>query len=234
MMEPLVLVPGLACTELLFEPVVRALGDKITVQIANHRGPDTVDGIVSQILEAAPPYFALGGLSMGGYIAMEIVLRAPERVDRLALLDTKIRPDTPEEIARRKAMIEVTEKDGVEAAVTQLIPAFLHPDRTDDPVLVDLVRQMARETGDADFIAQERALIGRGAVRDKVGSIKVPTLVVVGDADRLTPPELAQETQAAIPASTLVTIENSGHLSTLEQPEAVAKALAEWLGLPRV
>ncbi|MDQ0315566.1 alpha/beta fold hydrolase [Amorphus orientalis] len=234
MMVPLVFIPGLACTELLFEPVVGEIGDRVTMQIVDHRGPDTMEAIVDQILANAPSYFALAGLSMGGYLAMELALRAPDRIERLALLNTKIRPDTPDERANREALIELAEAEGMEAVADRLMPRLLHPDRLADPDLVDRVRRMAVDTGADVFVAQERALLTREDISGRAGEIRMPTMVLVGDADQLTPPEMGQEIDAALPNSNLVTIEACGHLSSLERPTEVAQALATWLGLARI
>lgn len=232
MQGPLVLIPGLACTELLFEPVVHALEGRIDIHVADVRGPDTMDGLVEQVLADAPPYFALAGLSMGGYIAMEIALRAPATVNKLALLDTKIRPDTEAEKAARRALIERARNGELDEVVEILIPRLLHPDHVNDMDIGRIIRIMAEETGAEAFIAQEEALLGRRDISGLVDRIDLETLIVVGDADAITPPDAAEEMQEVLEHSRLVTIDHAGHLTTLEQPEAVAEALAEFLQLP--
>lgn len=234
MMEPLVFIPGLACTQLLFEPVIQELGDRVTTQVVDHRGPDTMEAIVDKILASAPSYFALAGLSMGGYLAMELAVRAPDRIERLALLNTKIRPDTAEEKATREAMIALAEAKGMEAVADRLMPAFLHPDHVDDPNLASVIRRMAEDTGVETFVAQERALLAREDLTRRVADLTMPTMVLVGDTDRMIPPELGREIHETIPISELVTIEACGHLSTLERPHEVAQALASFLGLARI
>jgi len=232
MMEPLVFIPGLACTEHLFTPVINELKDRVTIHVADIRGPDTMDAIVEKVLAEAPSRFSLAGLSMGGYVAMEIALRAPDEVAKLALLDTKMRPDTEDEKAARHKLMEMAASGGLDEVIAVLTPRLLHPDNAEDPDLVRIIRQMTEETGADIFMAQERALLGRRDISGLVPGITVPTLVVVGDEDAITPPAAAREMNEALPDSTLVTIENAGHLTTLEQPEAVAEALADWLKLP--
>lgn len=233
MLGPLVLIPGLACTDLLFEPVVHALEGRTDIHVADIRGPDTMDGIVDKVLSEAPSYFALGGLSMGGYIALEIALRAPDLVSKLILLDTKIRPDTEAEKDGRRALIEKARNGEMDDVVERLIPRLLHPDHVNDADLGRIIRIMAEETGAEDFIAQETALLGRRDVSGLVDAIETPTLIVVGDSDAITPPDAAEEMNEALSQSQLVTILGAGHLTTLEQPEAVAEAIAEFLKLPR-
>tara|TARA_R110002020_G_scaffold36894_96_gene111308 strand:- start:522 stop:1226 length:705 start_codon:yes stop_codon:yes gene_type:complete len=232
MQGPLVLIPGLACTELLFEPVVHALEGRIDIHVADVRGPDTMEGLVEQVLSEAPPYFSLAGLSMGGYIAMEIALKAPAMVSKLALLDTKIRPDTEAEKDARRALIERARAGEMDEIVEILIPRLLHPDNADDVEIGRIIRIMAEETGPEAFIAQEEALLGRRDISGLVEQLGVETLIIVGDSDVITPPDAAEEMHEVLAHSQLLTIERAGHLTTLEQPEAVAEALADFLQLP--
>ncbi|MDN3720911.1 alpha/beta fold hydrolase [Roseibium salinum] len=173
--------------------------------------------------------FSLVGLSMGGYIAMEIMREAPERVGKLALLDTNARPDTAEQTERRTFLIDLTRKKGFSKVPHLLYPGFVHESREDDAALKQVVVEMARETGPDAFIRQQTALINRIDARPRLGEITCPTLVLVGDGDRLTPPEIAEEIQQNIPGSELVTIEGSGHLSTLEEPQKVTFTLMKFL-----
>jgi len=185
--------------------------------------------IARRILAMAPPRFALAGLSMGGYIAFEIMRQAPERVAKLALLDTGARADVPEMTERRHALMAVAE-GGRYAEIPDLaFPLYVHPDRRDDEALKRIVRAMAMETGLEGYLRQQRAIMSRPDSRPGLAAIKCPTLVLVGEGDEATPPELAREMAAGIAGSRLVIIPNSGHLSTLEQPQAVTAALVEWM-----
>jgi pimeloyl-ACP methyl ester carboxylesterase len=225
----LVLVPGLLCTGALWAPQIAALSDTADCTLADHTRHDSMTGIARSILAAAPERFALAGLSMGGYIAYEIVRRAPERVERLALLDTGSRADAPERTAQRRDLIASAEREGVRRAQELLMPSLIHPARRSDKPLVDTILQMAVDTGLAAFKRQEEAIIGRPDNRPFLPSIRCPTLVIVGREDALTPPELAREIADGIPGAKLEIIPDCGHLSTLERPEAVNRALRAWL-----
>jgi pimeloyl-ACP methyl ester carboxylesterase len=225
----LVLVPGLLCTGALWAPQIAALADIADATVADHTRHDSMAGIAQSILAAAPERFALAGLSMGGYIAYEIVRQAPERVERLALVDTGSRADTPERSAARRELIATAEREGVGRAQELLLPALVHKARLGDKALVDAIMQMALDTGLDAFRRQQEAIIGRPDNRPLLPSIRCPTLVLVGREDALTPVELAQEMADAIPGAKLEIVPECGHLSTLEQPEAVSRALREWL-----
>lgn len=227
-MEPIVFVPGLLCTELLYTPQIVAFADR-PLMIADHRQHDTIPAIAASILENAPEKFSLAGLSMGGYICMEIMRIAPERVSRLALLDTNARADSPEQIERREFLIDLTRKRDFKKVPHLLYPGFVHETRETDEDLKSIVVEMAMETGPDAFIRQQTALIRRDDSRPTLHEIKCPTLVLVGDGDRLTPPDLAREIQGLIPNSRLAVVEGSGHLSTLEKPAEVTAELTRWL-----
>jgi pimeloyl-ACP methyl ester carboxylesterase len=227
--QPLVLVPGLLCTAALWAPQIAALSDIAECTVANHRRHRTMKGIARSILAAAPKRFALAGLSMGGYIAYEIVRQAPDRVQRLALLDTGSRADTPERTASRRDLLANAAREGVARAQELLMPALVHPARLSDKALVEAVMQMAVDTGLEAFKRQEAALIGRPDNRPFLASIRCPTLVLVGREDALTPPELAREIARGIPGAKLKIVRDCGHLSTMERPDAVNRALRAWL-----
>ena len=226
---PMVLVPGLLCTALLYAEQVPVLWRFGPVMIADHRRDDTAAAIAARILAAAPPSFALAGLSMGGYLALEVMRQAPDRVARLALLDTNARGDTPEISERRRRQIELAQNGRLGEIVDQQLPLFVHRDRRGDKSLIEIVRVMAEETGVEAFVRQQRALIGRADLRSHLAAIRCPTLVLVGDGDELTPPTLAKEIAGSITGARLVVVPASGHLSTLEQPVAVNTALVEWM-----
>lgn len=227
---PLLLVPGLLCSARLYAPQVSALWPQGPVTVVDHRRDDDVGAIAARILKDAPPRFALAGLSMGGYIAFAMLRHAPERIAKLALLDTSARPDTPEQSAAREKFIAMAEAGKLSDVVDTLIPRFLHESRHGDTALVRTVRAMADDTGVEAFVRQERAIMTRPDSRPLLASIRCPTLVLVGDGDELTPPDLAKEISDGIAGARLVVVSGCGHLSTLEQPEAVNAAMAGWLG----
>ena len=226
---PIVLVPGLNCSARLYAEQVPELWGFGPVTIVDHRRDDNVAAIAKRILATAPPRFALVGLSMGGYIALAIVREAPERVARLALLDTSARPDTAEQSERRRRMIALAEGGRFSELPDLLFPVFVHRNRQGDETLRAIVRTMAEETGPQAFMRQQRAIMTRPDCRPQLASIRCPTLVLVGDGDELTPPALSQEIHAGVTGSRLVTVPDCGHLSTLERPEPVNRALVEWL-----
>jgi pimeloyl-ACP methyl ester carboxylesterase len=225
----LVLVPGLLCSPALWTPQVAALRDIADITIADHTRHDTMQGIADAILAKAPERFALAGLSMGGYIAQQIVLQAPERVTRLALLDTGARADTPERIERRMQLNELARREGAGRVQEEIMPLLICKERLADKAYTDLIVQMAVDTGTEAFLRQHAALMARRDNRPLLPTITCPTMVLVGRQDILTPPELSEEIAAAIPDARLELIEDSGHLSTLEQPDAVNRALRRWL-----
>jgi pimeloyl-ACP methyl ester carboxylesterase len=226
---PVVLVPGLICSARLYAEQIPALWRFGPVTVADHTRDDSMTAIARRILAAAPPRFALAGLSMGGYVALEVTRQAPERVVKLALLDTAARAETPQQTERRRHVIDLAETGRFAEVSEVLFPAFVHRDRHGDAALKGVVHVMAQETGAAAFLRQEQAIIGRPEARPALGAIKCPTLVLVGDGDELTPPNLSQEIAAGIAGARLVVIADCGHLSTLEQPAAVTQALVELL-----
>jgi pimeloyl-ACP methyl ester carboxylesterase len=199
------------------------------VMIADHTRDDSMSGIARRILSAAPAHFALVGLSMGGYIAFEILRQAPERITRVALLDTSARADAPEQTAMRRAQMTLASQGRLAEVVEQLFPRLVHPARRTDAALRQVFDLMAEEVGAAGFIRQQTAISGRSDSRPSLGRIRCPTLVLVGEGDELTPPERAAEIAAAIPGARLTTVPQCGHVSTLEQPDEVTRALLEWL-----
>jgi pimeloyl-ACP methyl ester carboxylesterase len=226
---PIVLVPGLNCSARLYAEQIPALWGFGPVTIADHRRDDSVAAIAARILATAPPRFALVGLSMGGYIAFAIAREAPERVAQLALLDTSARPETAEQSERRRGMIALAESGRFSEVPDLLFPVFVHRNRQGDEKLRAIVRTMAEETGPQAFVRQQRAIMTRPDCRPLLPSIRWPTLVLVGDGDELTPPALSEEIAAGIAGARLVRVPDCGHLSTLERPDAVNRALVEWL-----
>jgi pimeloyl-ACP methyl ester carboxylesterase len=226
---PIVLVPGLLCTARLYAEQMPTLARMCPVTVADHARDDSMAAIAERILAAAPPQFALAGLSMGGYVAFEIVRRAPERVARLALLSTSARLDPPEITERRRRQIALAQDGRFGAVADMQFPLLVHRSRLDDEGLQTLVRLMADETGADAFVRQQTAIIGRADSRRDLAAIACPTLVVVGDGDELIAPENSVEIADGIPGARLVTVADCGHLSTLERPAQVTAALTEWL-----
>jgi pimeloyl-ACP methyl ester carboxylesterase len=224
-----VLIPGLSCSARLYAEQIPALWQFGPVMVADQRRDDSLAAMAGRVLAGAPPRFALAGLSMGGYIALEIMRQAPHRVAKLALLDTGARPETPEQTAARLPRIELAKAGRFAEVPDNQYPILVHRNRYADETLKVLVRTMAEETGPEAFLRQMHAVMARPDSRPGLAAIACPTLVLVGEGDQLTPPALSREIAAGIAGSRLVVIPDAGHLSTVERPQPVTKALVEWM-----
>jgi pimeloyl-ACP methyl ester carboxylesterase len=226
---PILLVPGLVSSPRIYAPVVPALWRFGPVTVANHIRDDNMGAIARRILAEAPPRFALAGHSMGGYIAFEIVRQAPDRVAKLALINTQARPDTPEATERRRGMIARAQGGGYRAILDELFPGFVHPSRLGEAALRQLVHDMGDDIGVEAFVRQQTAILSRADSRPTMATIKCPTLVLTGDADNTIPNSLSVEMAQGIPGARLAIIPDCGHLPQIERTQACADALVEWL-----
>jgi pimeloyl-ACP methyl ester carboxylesterase len=226
---PLVLLPGLLCDRALWEAQIDALRDIADIHVGDLTQDESVDAMAERVLAAAPPRFALAGLSMGGYASFAIMRRAPERVARLALLDTSARPDTPEQTQVRQDMIALAQKGKFKGVTPQLLPRWIHPEHMKNEALVRAVTEMTMRVGPEAFIRNQRAIMTRPDSGPGLSRIACPTLVLCGREDQATPVERHREIAADIPDSRLTIIEHCGHLSTMEKPGEVNAALRAWL-----
>lgn len=225
----LVLLPGLVNDSRLWQHQTAGLADIAHVSVGDLTKGHTIAEMASDVLASAPVgQFALAGLSMGGYVALEIMRQAPERVLALALFDTSARPDTPTALENRSAAIEQSEKN-YQLVIEELMPKQLHPTHMDDAELVSMITDMAMSLGNKTFIRQQRAIAGRIDSIPSLSLIKCPTLVLCGRDDAITPIGLHQEMVTEIEGSGLSIIDDCGHLSALEQPTRVNEALTMWL-----
>jgi len=228
--QDLVLVPGLLCDELLWQPQVAALSDLADCWVADPTRAATMAGVAAGVLRDAPfEKFAVAGLSMGGYVALEMVRQVKHRVLKLALLDTSARADTPEQSKKREDLILLAERGRFLGVSDALLPMFVHPGRLADQQLVATIKKMAKNTGREAFAREERAIMSRADSLPLLRSIACPTLVLCGRQDMVTPLERHEEMARAITGSKLEIIEDCGHLSTLERPAEVNAALRRWL-----
>ena len=225
----LVLLPGLLNTPQLFDRQVADLADIADVYVPELHTYDSLGTMADAVLAKAPARFALGGFSMGGYVAFEILRRAPGRVERLALIDTQATPDAPEATARRKGFIEQTKLGRFHGVQPTLLPLIVHRGRLNDPSVVQPILDMARDIGAEGFVREQRAIMTRPDSRPLLVDIGVPTVVIVGRQDQTTPLPRAQEMASDIANAQLVIIEECGHMSPLEKPDAVSAALRRWL-----
>ena len=197
--------------------------------MADSAAADSMAGLAERLLADAPKRFALAALSMGGYVAFEVLRQAPERVARLALVDTTPRADRPEQTERRRMLVALAKAKGIRAVLPHLIPGFLAPHHRDDPALVEIITEMAEEVGVDGFTRQQQAILERVDSTPDLAQIGCPAAVIVGELDQLTPPAGAADLAAAIRGATLTVIPNAGHLSPLENEAAVAGAMRAWL-----
>jgi pimeloyl-ACP methyl ester carboxylesterase len=226
---PLLFLPGLLEDADVFEHQVLGLAEVATSRAAELTRSDTIAGLAEDALAQAPAErFALAGHSMGGYVALEILRRAPQRVERLALLNTHARPDSPESTANRRRLMGLAETD-FPAVMAELAPRLVAPRHAGEVGLVGKMSEMALATGKEAFLRQERAIIGRIDSRPHLGAIRCPTLVVAGREDGIMPVAWLEELARGIPGARLEVIEECGHMSPLEQPAKLTALLGEWL-----
>jgi len=205
------------------------LTDVAEMTVADMTQDDSIDAMARRALDAAPDRFALCGLSMGGYAAQAVMRLAPERVIRLALLDTAPGPDTPERTAGRRDLMARAAAGDLDGVINHHMSGFIAENRQDDGELTAIVRASARNVGAEAYRRQQTAIINRPDNRPNLAAIACPTLVLCGRLDVMTPPAVHEEMASAIPGAKLVVVENCGHLSPLERPEAVSAVLRYWL-----
>jgi pimeloyl-ACP methyl ester carboxylesterase len=231
---PLLLLPGMLCDGRVFAPQIQSMGcagDRSLV--CDLTQSSTIAGMAARVLDTAPPSFSLAGLSLGGIVAIEICRQAPERVLRLALLDTSTLADTPERRQARQLQVERARRGDLESLVRDdLAPRYFSAANRRREDLLRIVVGMAMAVGPDAFLRQAAAVNGRQDTSALLSRIRCPTLVLCGDADELCPPAHHAEIAAALPCALLRVISECGHLSTLEQPEAVSAALGDWLNQP--
>lgn len=229
MSTPIVLVPGLNCTAECYAGQIPSLWQFGSVLIPDHKRGNTVAAIAAAILADAPAHFALAGFSMGGYIVFEMLRQAPERVTRLALIDTMARLDAPDRLQKRHDGIRLARAGKHRQLVAANYPDSVHPQNADNPLIRDTSIRMAVANGSEVYVQHQQAIIGRPDSTPLLPTIRVPTTIVVGEADSITPVPDAHAMADAIPNAELVTIAGAGHMSPTEQPAMVAQALVGWL-----
>jgi pimeloyl-ACP methyl ester carboxylesterase len=225
---PLVFLPGLLCDAQVWQQQAVALSDIADPLIADLTLDDTIEDMAERTLALAPPRFALAALSMGGYVAFEMLRQAPERVSRLALFDTSAAPDDPARAAQRRAAMESLKHGKFVGVTKRLLPQLIHSSHLNSPV-ADEVQAMAARVGGEAFLRQQTAILGRPDSRPLLASIAVPTLIGVGDSDVLTPLAAASEIHRGIAHSSLHVFPNCGHLPALEAPGETSRLLRDWL-----
>ncbi|WP_129647793.1 alpha/beta fold hydrolase [Peristeroidobacter agariperforans] len=225
---PLVLLPGLLCDQRLWRDQARDLEDIAEPAIPDLTLDDSLSAMAKRVLDAAPDRFALAALSMGGYVAFEILRQQPRRVTRLALLDTSAALDSPQRVTQRLAGIQSLKHGRFFGVTTRMLPQLVHAGHVHGPIGAE-VQAMAKRVGGDAFLRQQNAILNRPDSRPLLASIDVPTLVAVGDSDILTPPEDAEEMHRQIAGSTYYVFAACGHLPPMEAPEETSKLLRRWL-----
>jgi len=228
-MTPFVLVPGLNCDARVYAGVAQALWPAGPVTIANHRIAGSMQDIAAAILADAPPRFTLMGFSMGGYIAFEMLRQARDRISGLILLDTSARPDSAEATDNRRRMIALARKGRFIETINQSFPRAVHISNRENSDIYAVHRGMAEANGPEMYEAHQEAIIGRADSRGDLAGIGVRTLIIVGEGDEITPPEIAEEMHRGIAGSVLTVIPRAGHMALIEQPELVQDALRAWV-----
>jgi pimeloyl-ACP methyl ester carboxylesterase len=225
---PLVLLPGLLCDSALWRAQMDALADIASAMVADLTLDTNVGAMAERVLAVAPPTFAFAALSMGGYVAFEIMRRAPERVTRLALFDTQAELDPPERILQRRRGMESLKLGRFVGVTASLLPQLVHPAHIEGPI-GETVKAMAKRVGGEAFLRQQQAILDRPDSRPTLADIKVPTLVAVGEQDVLTPVADSLEIHRGIENSTLHIFSRCGHLPALEKPAETSALLRAWL-----
>jgi pimeloyl-ACP methyl ester carboxylesterase len=223
----LALLPGALCDAALWRHQIAGLADIADVRVGDLTRDDSIGAMAARALASLPPRFALAAFSLGGYVALEIMRRAPDRVTRLALLDTSARPEPSAEV--ESGMPASTAEPARAAGATPMTTLLVHPMRLGDRRLATILAAMADRVGRKAFLRQQQAILRRPDSWPDLAAIRCPTLLLCGRQDRLAPPALQQKMADAIPGARNVVIEDCGHLSPLERPEMVTKALRDWL-----
>lgn len=226
-MTPLILLPGMMCDARLFAPQMAAIGAR-DMLVHLPTGQDSMAALAQVVLKEAPERFALGGLSMGGILAMEVFRQAPDRVAGLCLMDTNPLAELPEKQAGRAPQVARAKADLRKVMMDEMIPHYLADGATTGPI-PELCLDMALGLGPEAFSGQSLALRDRPDQTETLKEVNVPTLILCGRQDRLCPVERHALMRDLVPGATLTIVDGAGHLPTLETPDAVNAALLNWL-----
>ena len=229
-MTPLVLIPGMMCDARLFAPQLAELSAGRTVMVADISGADTIAALASRVLSDAPSRMALAGLSMGGIVAMDMLRQAPERIERVALMDTNHRAETPDRQALRGPQVERVFAGALrQVLIEEMKPLYLAPENRNDESILGCALDMAMALGPDVFARQSAALRSRPDQSETLRAARIPSLVLCGEHDSLCPVERHREMVELLPSARLEIIAGAGHLSTLERPAETTEALRNWL-----
>ena len=225
----LLLLPGLMCDAGVWRAQIAAFGAAYDIRVPDFHALDSFDAMAAAALAVADRPFALAGHSMGGRVAMQVAATAPERVLRLALLDTGAHLPAPGEAESRLALVATGEREGIEAVIQAWLPPMLAPAHRENQALWGEIAAMQRRAGVDTLRRQQQALLGRRDGFAQLDKVKVPTAFITGALDGWAPREQHREMQARVPGSTLTVIDGCGHMAPMEAPEAVNQAFTAWL-----
>lgn len=233
-LETLVLVPGLMCDHAVWQPLIPALSEQRRCVVIDHGDSDDLQDMAARLLAQAPARFALAGHSMGGRVALEVMRQASERVTHLALMDTGYLPKAAgqageDETVKRHALLRIAREQGVRAMARDWVQGMVHPARLSDAALVDAILDMFERKSVDTFARQIRALLNRPDATPVLQALMLPTLVQCGRQDSWANVAQHQALHALVPHARLDVIEDAGHMAPMEQPEAVAASLLNWL-----
>jgi pimeloyl-ACP methyl ester carboxylesterase len=228
-MKTVYLLCGLLCDADVWVGQASALQSRYDVRVVSFEQFDSIEAMARHVLADAPPVFALAGHSMGGRVALEVYRQAPHRVERLALLDTGFEGMSEGEPGRRAVLVDQANAQGIDSIAAAWGLPMLCPRSADDPALVQRVFDMVGRMSAAIYAGQTRALLGRPDATDVLGRIDCPTLILCGRQDTWSPPARHEQMARMVPHSELVSIDDCGHMSMMEQPAQVLAALETWL-----
>lgn len=229
---PVVLLPGLICSDYTWSEQVGALEQYRVVALPGYGLADSFGAMAALVLDSFPGRFALAGHSMGARVALEVYRQAPERIERIALFDTGAHPVQPGEREKREALVDLGRRDGMAALVDTWLPPMVHPDRRDDPAFMAPIEQMCVNAGLATFEAQVRALLARDDQAPILGMLDCPTLIATGSHDEWSPPAQHRAMAATVGHADFRIIADAGHMAPLEAPAQVTELLERWLLVP--
>ncbi len=224
----LFLLPGLMCDEAVWAEQVQALAPHAELRVPVFRGFDSLRGMAEHILAQAPARFSVAGHSMGGRVALELMQLAADRIDRFALLDTGVHPVQPGEAEKRQVLLDLADREGLEAVADSWAPPMVHPDRRADLPLMTAIRAMILRNSVTDFKRQVKALLDRGDQSLYLPSIRQHVRLICGAQDTWSPVEQHEAMLALLPEARLEVVEDCGHMATMEKPAQLNRLLLDW------
>lgn len=227
---PALFLPGQLTDERLWQPMLAAMpAGLITPHFIEFNRGDSVAGFARHALSGPPEEFIIFALSLGGYVAFEILRQSPNRVKGLVLFNTSARSDDEEKKEERERVKNIVEVGKFVGVTNRLMPTIVHPRQLGNRSVTDTVMQMATHIGQDGFLRQQNAIIGRPDSRDILPRIQVPTMVIGGDSDERTPPKFAEEIATKIPGAEFHLLDKVGHLAPLEEPKRSADLVTDFI-----